>query len=131
MASNIGRKSLSNHIQTVCSSSEQLLPQLKRVVLLQSPPSPSNAAFDKSVKEVMPYSTFVSNGHSVFINNATLRRAERRVKSSDVVNLQFTSGTSIVILRERVLTKTCGYRNYGKSQSSHADTFVRLFVYTS
>ena len=44
--------------------------------------------------EFMLYSEFINSGQSVFVNNATLRRAERRVKSSDTLNLQFTSGTT-------------------------------------
>lgn len=40
----------------------------------------------------MSYTDFLNCGQSVFINERTLDRAERRVASSDVVNLQFTSG---------------------------------------
>lgn len=86
LASNIGPKSLSSHIRTVCTDSSTL-PELERVVLLS--PGPLNF---KPVKEVINYTVFVSNGHSVFMNTATLRRAERKVRNRDVLNLQFTSG---------------------------------------
>ncbi|KAH6962481.1 hypothetical protein BKA56DRAFT_498316 [Ilyonectria sp. MPI-CAGE-AT-0026] len=44
--------------------------------------------------EVQSYHNFLGNAHSIFMNDAVLRRAERRVKPSDVLNLQFTSGTT-------------------------------------
>ncbi|KAK5031719.1 hypothetical protein LTS07_004339 [Exophiala sideris] len=86
LASNIGLKSLTTHIQAVCTRPKEL-PLLKRVVRL-SPKTISIA----SVVEVMSYASFVSNGHSVFINDATLQRAERKVRNTDILNLQFTSG---------------------------------------
>lgn len=91
MATSIAYKSLLPHIDTVQSNPETL-PELKRIVLLsQSQLEDSLGAF-----EVMGYSTFVNNGHSVFVNNATLQRAEKRVKGTDVLNLQFTSGWSSI-----------------------------------
>ena len=84
--SNIGHKSLEKHIEAVCAV-PNVLPDLKRVVLLSAKP-----ASLVPVREILAYSVFVGNGHSIFVNNATLRRAERQVKSSDVLNLQFTSG---------------------------------------
>jgi len=87
MATKIGHKSLLPHINAVRNNSESL-PELERVVLL------AHAQIEKSVGgvEVMGYLAFVNNGHSVFVNNATLRRAEKRVKDTDILNLQFTSG---------------------------------------
>lgn len=88
MASNIGLKSLSNHIQAVCQNPKEL-PLLRRVVQLNS----TTLSFMTDV-EVVPYSTFVINGHSVFMNDAKLQLAERKVRNTDVLNLQFTSGKS-------------------------------------
>ncbi|KAI1630469.1 long-chain fatty-acid-CoA ligase [Exophiala viscosa] len=88
LASNIGLKSLESHIQAVGTRPEEL-PHLKRIVQLSRKTMniPSNV-------EIMPYSAFVSNDHSASINDATLRRAECKVRNTDVLNLQFTSGTT-------------------------------------
>lgn len=66
------------------------LPELKRIVLL----SQTGTGSTQGEVEVISYSAFVDNGHSVFMHEGVLRRAERRVKDSDVLNLQFTSGSS-------------------------------------
>jgi long-chain acyl-CoA synthetase len=86
MASNIGLKSLTNHIQAVCTSPKKL-PLLRRVIQL----SPTALSYVSDV-EVMPYSIFVNNGRSVFMNDAKLQVAELKVRNTDVLNLQFTSG---------------------------------------
>lgn len=62
------------------------LPELRRIVSLGS-----RGQCDTGV-EIQPYNDFTSNGLSVFMNNATLERAEKKVTRDDVVNLQFTSG---------------------------------------
>ncbi|KEF57319.1 uncharacterized protein A1O9_05236 [Exophiala aquamarina CBS 119918] len=89
MAKNIGHKSLLPHIDTLRSHPESV-PELRRIILL----SQLRVEDSLGAVEVMGYSTFVNNGHSVFVNNATLRRAEKKVKDTDVLNLQFTSGTT-------------------------------------
>lgn len=92
VANNIGAKSLSPHLDTI-QNNPKSLPELRRIVLLSQtqPESPSGAL------EVMLYSTFVSNGHSVFMHKRVLQRAEKRVKDTDVLNLQFTSGSSSIL----------------------------------
>lgn len=74
------------------------LPELQRIVSL-GPKTQSDTGI-----EVQPYNTFTSNGLSVFMSNATLERAERKVTRDDVVNLQFTSGKLRTPLTLRVLT---------------------------
>ncbi|KAH7137442.1 hypothetical protein B0J13DRAFT_479035 [Dactylonectria estremocensis] len=44
--------------------------------------------------EIQSYHTFLGHAHSIRINDAVLRLAELRVAPSDVLNLQFTSGTT-------------------------------------
>ncbi|KAL1966032.1 hypothetical protein VTN77DRAFT_4972 [Rasamsonia byssochlamydoides] len=79
----IGSRSLAAHIDTLSS-----IPELQRVVILGEGETPGLA------KETQTYSTFTNGGHSVFLNDAFLRRAEKQVQPSDVLNLQFTSGTT-------------------------------------
>jgi hypothetical protein len=62
------------------------LPELRRIVLLDA------IDYCKPGVAVQSYNKFTSNGLSVFMNDATLERAERKVTREDVVNLQFTSG---------------------------------------
>ncbi|KIV78549.1 hypothetical protein PV11_06194 [Exophiala sideris] len=88
IASNIGLKSLTTHIQAVSTMPGEM-PFLERIVQL-APETISNP----SGIDIMPYSTFVSNSHSVIISDAAFGRAERRVRNTDVLNLQFTSGTT-------------------------------------
>lgn len=66
-----------------------MLPELRRVVCL------GNGALEKGGVEMQSYSTFTSNGHSVFMNDRVLKRAENGVTPEDVLNLQFTSGISV------------------------------------
>ncbi|CAG8076691.1 unnamed protein product [Penicillium olsonii] len=89
-STSIGSRSLMGHIDTLQGTQypNPALPELQRIVSLGS-----EAFSDKGV-EVQSYNKFTSNGLSVFMNNATLERAERKVTREDVVNLQFTSGTT-------------------------------------
>ncbi|KAL3479634.1 acetyl-CoA synthetase-like protein [Aspergillus californicus] len=85
----IGRRSLATHLAGVTDGSA--LTELRRVVLL----GPVEAKSEQSSGlEVQGYSAFVSTGESIFMNGATLKRAERKVSPEDVLNLQFTSGTT-------------------------------------
>jgi hypothetical protein len=87
-ATKIGSRDLTGHIETLRGTQypNPALPELRRVVSL------GLGGFHNPGVEVQPYNTFTSNGLSVFMNNATLERAERKVTREDVVNLQFTSG---------------------------------------
>jgi len=87
-ATKIGSRDLTCHIRTLRGTQypNSALPELRRIVSL------GFGDFSYSGVEVQPYITFTSNGLSVFMNNATLERAERKVTREDVVNLQFTSG---------------------------------------
>jgi hypothetical protein len=90
IASTIGSRDLSGHIKALVGSSSQksMLPELRRVVYL------GNGALEQGGVEMQSYSTFTSNGHSVFMNDRVLKRAENGVTPEDVLNLQFTSGIS-------------------------------------
>lgn len=88
VASSIGNRDLSGHIKALRGNSfrNPVLPELQRVVCL------GNGALEQRGVELQSYSTFTSNGHSVFMNDHVLERAENGVTPEDVVNLQFTSG---------------------------------------
>ncbi|CEJ56598.1 hypothetical protein PMG11_02800 [Penicillium brasilianum] len=90
IASSIGTRDLSGHIKALRgdSSLNSALPELRRVVYL------GNGAPEQGGVEIQSYNTFTSNGHSVFMNDHVLKRAEIRVVPEDVLNLQFTSGTT-------------------------------------
>ncbi|KAJ5344788.1 hypothetical protein N7452_002792 [Penicillium brevicompactum] len=89
-ATSIGSRDLMGHIATLQGTHfpNPALPELQRIVSL-GPKTQSDTGV-----EVQPYNTFTSNSLSVFMSNATLERAERKVTRDDVVNLQFTSGTT-------------------------------------
>ncbi|KIX97674.1 uncharacterized protein Z520_06452 [Fonsecaea multimorphosa CBS 102226] len=82
IAAKIRLKDLSTHIEAVAKD-------------LSSLPCVSLAADDNATHKSLglcTYSSFVSEGRN--IDQATLKRAESRVRCEDVVNLQFTSGTT-------------------------------------
>lgn len=87
IAPEIGRRSLAGHVQAVVAS---LGPNstIRHVVSLDDSSKTGHGPNFRS------YTDFLNCGQSVFINDRTLDRAERKVVSSDVVNLQFTSGQS-------------------------------------
>lgn len=87
IAPEIGRRSLAGHVQAVLGS---LGPnsKIRHVISFDESSNPGHGPNPRR------YTDFLNCGQSVFINDRTLDRAERRVVSSDVVNLQFTSGQS-------------------------------------
>lgn len=87
IAPEIGRRSLAGHVQAVLTSLESNS-TIRHVVSLDESSNPGHGPNFRS------YTDFLNCGQSVFINDRTLDRAERKVVSSDVVNLQFTSGQS-------------------------------------
>ena len=90
IANTIGPRDISEHIETVCGNVKNgpQLPELKRVVTLETYKSSS------STVEILNYNNFFLGGYSVFMNEVTLRRAEKKVGNNDILNLQFTSGTT-------------------------------------
>lgn len=85
IAPEIGRRSLAGHVQTVLTSPGSTS-TIRHVVSLDESSNPAHGPNFRS------YTDFLNCGQSVFINDRTLERAERKVLSTDVVNLQFTSG---------------------------------------
>ncbi|KAJ0371548.1 hypothetical protein COL26b_009639 [Colletotrichum chrysophilum] len=93
MASQIGSNSLLSHIQALSA-----LPKgskLEHIVCLDTARFPGQGSMCQT------YSTFLNGGHSIFMNDSALRRAERKVRRTDTLNLQFTSaafscGSSII-----------------------------------
>ncbi|KAE9575428.1 putative acyl-CoA synthetase [Colletotrichum fructicola] len=86
MASQIGSNSLLPHIQALSA-----LPKgskLEHIVCLDTARFPGQGSMCQT------YSTFLNGGHSIFMNDSALRRAERKVRRTDTLNLQFTSGTT-------------------------------------
>jgi hypothetical protein len=97
IASTIGSRDLSGHMKALIGipSQPSMLPELRRVVCL------GNGPLDQGGVEMQSYSTFTSNGHSVFMNDRVLKRAENGVIPEDVLNLQFTSGISALSSMDR------------------------------
>ncbi|KAJ5989533.1 acetyl-CoA synthetase-like protein [Penicillium waksmanii] len=90
LASEVGSRSLSEHINILRGSSRKnpTLPDLRRVVCL------GGSEVGEAGLEMQTYNTFTSNGYSVFMNDSVLKRAESLVRPDDILNLQFTSGTT-------------------------------------
>ncbi|EYE95809.1 acetyl-CoA synthetase-like protein [Aspergillus ruber CBS 135680] len=90
IASRIGTRDFSSHIKILRGNrpTNPALPELRRVVCL------GNDAIRQTGVEMQSYNTFASNGNSVFMNDHVLKRAENNVTPDDVLNLQFTSGTT-------------------------------------
>ncbi|CAP95844.1 hypothetical protein E8E15_010305 [Penicillium rubens] len=90
VASDIGSRSLSAHINALCGdqSRNPALPELRRVVNFGNK-DPSSTGV-----EMQSYSAFTSGAQSVFMKDSMLLRAEKSVEPEDVLNLQFTSGTT-------------------------------------
>ncbi|KAL4863379.1 hypothetical protein BDV12DRAFT_189728 [Aspergillus spectabilis] len=89
----IGRRRLATHLAALTgeTSPDPALPELRRVVLV-GPIEAESQQFGGV--EVQGYNVFASTGESIFVNSATSQRAERKVSPEDVLNLQFTSGTT-------------------------------------
>lgn len=85
IAPEIGRRSLAGHVRSMIHTLRSKS-SIRHVVLLGDQSSREHGA------NVRSYTDFLHCAQSVFINDNTLARAERKVASSDVVNLQFTSG---------------------------------------
>ncbi|KAK1731951.1 4-coumarate-CoA ligase [Colletotrichum acutatum] len=87
MSPQIGTKSLSPHLESLLSLDKVQSP-LKQIVYLQK--------FEQAPQGSMleSYSFFFNRGQSIFMNDSVLRRAARKVRPSDTLNLQFTSGTT-------------------------------------
>lgn len=86
IAPKIGEKDLSQHIKALSESAKEI-PELGRVVILSNdaPPKQSGA-------ELMTYSSF--NQKAQASSDGALQSAEKGIKNSDVLSLQFTSGTT-------------------------------------
>ncbi|KAF2035282.1 acetyl-CoA synthetase-like protein [Setomelanomma holmii] len=87
IASQVGSRSLSTHIERTksCVASGQL-PHLKHIVTLPSQSSNSGSNGTES------YQDFLETLN--VITSSQLQSTERRVKDTDVVNVQFTSGST-------------------------------------
>lgn len=87
IASNISSRSLSGHIENITNSmTTGKLPQLKHIITLSSPGQTNYTSPART------YRDFLHCGKQVSID--ALQAAERMVKDDDLVNLQFTSGTT-------------------------------------
>lgn len=124
IASSIGSRDLSSHIKALISTSSRnpVLPELRRVVCI------GNGALEQGGVEMQSYSTFTSNGHSVFMNDHVLKRAKNAVTPEDVLNLQFTSGTATCFPIPHIIRLTPLSRNHRFSQSGHVDTQVSPLI---
>ncbi|KAK6214905.1 4-coumarate-CoA ligase [Colletotrichum tabaci] len=87
IAPQIGPKVLSQHLQAVLDVPPENS-QLKQIVCLQKFDNPNQGVICES------YNAFFNRGQSIFMNDSVLKRAARKVRATDVLNLQFTSGTT-------------------------------------
>lgn len=71
------------------SDTAPAFPDLRRIVSLGDSKDSEHGI------ETLSYSTFISKGHSVFVNDSILSCAESQIRPGDVLNLQFTSGKSV------------------------------------
>ncbi len=84
---NIGPRSFAKHIDLV-SGLGSTPPALRRVVHL------GEVAVCSKALDSQIYNDFVSSAHSGPVFEADLKRAETITQPTDVLNLQFTSGTT-------------------------------------
>jgi pilus assembly protein TadC len=107
---------MSGHIKALRGdlSRNVVLPELRRVVCI------GNGVLEQGGVEMQSYSTFTSNGHSVFMNDRALKRAENAVTPEDVLNLQFTSGMSTFVSISHIIIIILLSRNHRLPQSSNA-----------
>ncbi|KAF4963731.1 hypothetical protein FSARC_8279 [Fusarium sarcochroum] len=89
VASNIGSVSFSAHIEELASITVEG-GCLERLVLLD----PAARRPTQPIVECEQYAEFSIRGTSIFMNDAKLRQAQRKVRPGDVLNMQFTSGTT-------------------------------------
>jgi long-subunit acyl-CoA synthetase (AMP-forming) len=85
--SHIGPRSLEGHVKLI-STSEGALPALRRVVHLK------DAMCSNQGLMLQDYAGFVNESISGSSSESALKRAESAVQPTDVLNLQFTSGTT-------------------------------------
>lgn len=85
LADSIGSKSLAMHFDLIKTSGD--LPHLQHIIMLTGDVQPKNLA-----RQVSSYDQFLSSAR--IVDGAELAQAERKVKPSDIINLQFTSGTT-------------------------------------
>lgn len=85
IASTIGKRDMSRHIEALSESLRKQEGELKNVIIFGSD-YPKQDGFET-------YNGFLQRAQSIFVRNSDLRREENAVKGTDVLNLQFTSGT--------------------------------------
>lgn len=118
IAASIGIRDMSGHIKALRgdSSRNAVLPELRRVVCI------GNGVLEQGGVEMQSYNTFTSNGHSVFMNDRALKRAENAVTPEDVLNLQFTSGMNPFVSMSHIFILTLLARHHRVSKGSYVNT---------
>jgi hypothetical protein len=119
IASRIGSKDLSGHIQTLrgVGSTNPQVPELRRIVCLDD-----TVIQDPGV-ELHFYNSFTANGHLTFQDDSLLKRAEADVHPGDVLNLQLTSGIYFQ-LSFCLCLLTPYHRHHRFPEGGHVDTQV-------
>ena len=85
LAESIGLKSLCKHFDFINNSAD--LPHLRQIIMLGG-----SRSSNKSPRAILSYDQFLSAASHV--SRTELEQAERRVNPDDILNLQFTSGTT-------------------------------------
>lgn len=114
IASRIKLKDLSGHIEAVTAELESL----PCILISSDGTTPVNGS------KLCTYSSFTAEGQST--TAAALRQAESLVKCGDVLNLQFTSGESILLSRKDSVNVITGQRHHRRPKSSYAHSQVVL-----
>lgn len=97
MAPNIGSRSLAGHVENLQGRNTQKpgLSELQQVILFRTDLPSANNTLDT-------YSNFLQRQHAVSVGE--LAQAEAGLAPEDVLNLQFTSGTTLPLGIENKLT---------------------------
>ncbi|KAL2848890.1 acetyl-CoA synthetase-like protein [Aspergillus pseudoustus] len=87
----IGRNNLAKHVETLRGNqpTNTTIPELRRIVVLDL-----NASAPAGGVETQHYAAFVSSNELIVENTSSLNAVEELVSPQDVLNLQFTSGTT-------------------------------------
>lgn len=83
IAKSIGKKSLAGHLQIVQNSETRV----EKIITFSDQTQSSHTS------NVLSYDVFISRGLTTSRNNSLLRQREASVLPSDLLNMQFTSGS--------------------------------------
>lgn len=118
MAPNIGSRSLADHVENLQerNAKKPELSELQQVILFRTDLPSANNTLDT-------YSNFLQRQRAVSVGE--LAQAEAGLAPEDVLNLQFTSGTTLTT-PSTLPGQADVYRNHWLAKGSNVDKHVRL-----